>query len=228
MRRLRLTPGEPAAAALLGAQPILRHLPSGKIAALARESHIVHAPRGSAIARRGERPAGLGVVARGLAKLALKGETEKVIRLAGPGDSFGEELLFTQRSPVIDITALVDTVVLMVPRAPLLRVLENDPRSLRAVLVAVCGRLDALLADLEAVTLHGARERLAAFLDALAAEGKATLPASKTVVAARLGITKETLSRLLHRFADEGLIEVNRREIRLLDRARLAAAAGGG
>lgn len=226
MGRPGLKPREPPAAALLGRLPMLRHAPARRIAALAREARTVHAPRGTVIARRGERPGGLGVVARGLAKLSLKGEAEKVIRLAGPGDSFGEELLVLRRPLAMDITALADTVVLMVPRAPLLRLLEADPRSMRALLATVCERLDALLADLEAITLHGARERLAAFLDSLAAEGKATLPASKTVVAARLGITKETLSRLLHRLADDGLIEVNRREIRLLDRAGLAAAAG--
>jgi CRP-like cAMP-binding protein len=56
----------------------------------------------------------------------------------------------------------------------------------------------------------------------------AQLPAAKTVVAARLGVAKETLSRLLHQFAEEGLITVQRRSIRLLDRERLAAAARGG
>ena len=48
------------------------------------------------------------------------------------------------------------------------------------------------------------------------------------MVAARLGVAKETLSRLLRQFALEGLISVQRRSIRLLDRERLAAAARGG
>ena len=44
---------------------------------------------------------------------------------------------------------------------------------------------------------------------------------SKTLVAARLGMKKETLSRLLRRLAADGLIEVSRREIAILDRAAL-------
>jgi CRP-like cAMP-binding protein len=56
----------------------------------------------------------------------------------------------------------------------------------------------------------------------------AQLPAAKSVVAGRLGVAKETLSRLLRQFAQEGLIAVQRRSIRLLDRERLSAAARGG
>jgi CRP-like cAMP-binding protein len=54
------------------------------------------------------------------------------------------------------------------------------------------------------------------------------LPVSKTIVAARLGMKKETLSRLLHQFTADGIIGVARREIAILDRARLASVAGQG
>jgi CRP-like cAMP-binding protein len=72
-------------------------------------------------------------------------------------------------------------------------------------------------------------QRLAVYLDSIAepAEAPGTwvarLPVSKTLVAARLDIKKETLSRLLRQLAARGLISVARREIRILDRAALAA-----
>jgi DNA-binding IclR family transcriptional regulator len=44
-------------------------------------------------------------------------------------------------------------------------------------------------------------------------------------VASRLGMKKETLSRLLRTFVELGLIEVMQREIGILDRVRLAAVA---
>jgi CRP/FNR family transcriptional regulator len=53
------------------------------------------------------------------------------------------------------------------------------------------------------------------------------LPATKTAIAARLGVTRETLSRLLRELATRGLIEVARNEIMIFDRARLAELAGG-
>ena len=54
----------------------------------------------------------------------------------------------------------------------------------------------------------------------------ARLPATKTAVAARLGVKKETLSRLLHALAARSVIEVRGRDVAILDRAGLAALAG--
>jgi CRP-like cAMP-binding protein len=217
------------AAGVLAALPLFRQTPRSQVALLARESRTTYAARGAVIARRGERLPGLAAVAYGLVKLSLKGEHEKVLRLVGPGECFGEAVLFLDRPLPVDISALADTLLVVVPEKPLLALLDSDPRFARGLLASLCQRLHALVADFEATTMHGARERLAAYLDSLADPGTAgataRLPAAKTVVAARLGMTKETLSRLLHRLAAEGLIAVNRREITLLDRAGLAALA---
>jgi CRP-like cAMP-binding protein len=51
------------------------------------------------------------------------------------------------------------------------------------------------------------------------------LPVTKTALAARLGVTKETISRLLRTLREQGLIEMTRRKITILDRARLAGIA---
>jgi CRP-like cAMP-binding protein len=74
-------------------------------------------------------------------------------------------------------------------------------------------------------------QRLAAYLDSIAEPTPAPqvwtarLPVSKTVVAARLGMKKETLSRLLQRLVRRGLIAVAQRDITILDRAGLAQAS---
>jgi CRP-like cAMP-binding protein len=48
------------------------------------------------------------------------------------------------------------------------------------------------------------------------------LPASKATVASRLSLTPEYFSRVLHQLESDKLIEINKREIRLLDARRLA------
>lgn len=183
---------------------------------------------GKPIAQNGERLPGVMVVRSGLVKLSLRGEGGKVLRLVGPGESFGEETLFLAQPLPVDATAIADTELLAVPTDALLRLFDSDRRFARGLLACVCERLQALVVDFEAATMHGARERLAAYIDSLAPDGSpavAHLPAAKTVVAARLGMTKETLSRLLRAFMDEGMIAVARRDIALLDRSRLRAAA---
>lgn len=170
-------------------------------------------------------------VAYGLVKLSLRGDSEKVLRLVGPGETFGEAVLFLDKPLPVDVVALADTLLILVPAAPLLALIDSDRGFAREMLASLSQRLHSLVADFEASTVHGARERLAAYLESLGGPGMAratvVLPAAKTVIAARLGITKETLSRLLREFSRQGLTVVAGRQIMLLDRARLVAIARG-
>lgn len=217
------------AAALLASLPMFRRTARPQLAELARRSSARLVPAGEPIVRRGERVPGLMVVRYGLAKLAVTGDSERVIRLVGPGETFGEAALFLDQPLPVDVTAVADTSLLIVPAAPLLALFDSDPRFARGLLAAVCQRLQLLVADFESATVHGARERLAAYLFSLAgpSPGTALLPTAKSIIAARLGMTKETLSRLLRLLSDEGLIAVAGREIRIVDAARLGAAARG-
>lgn len=218
-------------AGMLGSLPIFRNTPRAQLAELARQGHAGHVPRGGTIARRGEGIEGLMAVGYGLVKLSLKGESEKVLRLVGPGETFGEAVLFLGQPLPVDVTAVAETLLIVVPAQPLLALLERDPAFARAMLASLCQRLHALVADFEATTMHGASERLAGYLESIAEPGpvplRAQLPAAKTVIAARLGITKETLSRLLRGFVEQGLIRMAKREITIVDPARLAQAARG-
>ncbi len=79
-----------------------------------------------------------------------------------------------------------------------------------------------------------ADERLAGFLIGLsrrlAARGfspdRFQLTMARTDIANYLRLAPETVSRVLKRFQDDGVIEVDRRELELLDRARLESIAG--
>jgi CRP-like cAMP-binding protein len=213
-----------SAASLLAQLPLFRGTPRSQLAALARVAAARHVAAGGVVLRRGERVPGLMVVQQGLVKISLKGDSERVLRLVGAADTFGEAPLVLNEPLQFDVTAIADTALLIVPAEPLLAMFDRDPRFARRLLAAVCRRLESLVADFEAATVHDAGERLAAYLDSLGKD-TACLPAPKAVIASRLGMTKETLSRLLRTFIDRGLIEVAKREIRILDRARLSAAA---
>jgi len=213
-----------SAASLLAQLPMFRGTARSQLAALARVAAAKQVPAGGVVLRRGERAPGLMVVQHGLVKISLKGDSERVLRLVGPADTFAEAPLFLNQPLQADVTAVTDTALVIVPAEPLLALFDRDPRFARGLLAAVCRRLQSLVADFEAATVHGAGERLAAYLGSLGRD-TACLPAPKAVIASRLGMTKETLSRLLRTFMDQGLIEVAKREIRILDRERLSAAA---
>lgn len=210
--------------------PLFRTVARPQLAELARHARVQHVRRGATICRRGEMLNCFFGVAYGLVKLALRadGGEEKVLRLVGPGETFGEALVFRERPNPLLAMALSDSMLVVFPGPVVIGLIEHDPGFARGLLANLSERMHNLVAEVEASTLLSARQRVAAYLESLAAEnGRARLPATKTVIAARLGVTKETFSRLLREMANQGLIEVEKRDIVLRNRAGLAQMAQG-
>jgi CRP-like cAMP-binding protein len=212
--------------------PIFRQAARQHLAQLAHSARPRELRRGETVCRRGERIDGVFALAYGLVKLTFgREDEEKVLSLIGPGETFGEEAVFLDRPSPIEATALADSMVILIPATSLYWLIDRDPRFARAMIASLSVRMQALVADVEAGALQTGMQRVAAYLDSLAepgfAETSVHLPATKTVIAARLGITKETFSRLLHDLGEQKIVSVSKRDVALLDRTRLAAIAHG-
>lgn len=216
--------------------PLFRQATPQHLAELARHARAQHMRRGAPIYRRGEHLHGLFAVAFGLVKLSLRPScgTEKVYRLVGAGQTFGEPPVFLERPSPVDAAALADTMLVIIPAPAVHSLIERDASFARSLVASLSERVELLVADVESSALYGAPQRVAAYLNSLAdpGDGQASatvrLAATKTVIASMLGVTKETFSRLLRELADQGLIAVAKREITLLDRPRLNELAHGG
>ena len=210
---------------------LFRGIARHQVADLAARARAMHFRRGATVCTRGRCLPGLYAVAYGQVKLAFRGEgEERVMRIAGPVETFGLAAAILGRPTPYEAVALDDSLLVMVPFAAVLQTVENDPRFARAVIIELAERTMVLLAEVEAGSLLGGVQRLAGYLDALAVDEErkpctVRLPTTKTVIASRLGIKKETLSRLLRDLAQRGLIAVEQREIAILDRIGLAALA---
>jgi CRP-like cAMP-binding protein len=216
---------------LLSNVPLFRGIGQHQVAGLAARAKAIHFRRNAVVCARGDCIPGLYAVAYGQVKLAFRGEyEERVVRIVGPVEAFGLAAAILGRPAPYDTVVLDDSLLVMVPSAAILQMVENDPRFARAVIVELAERTMELLAEAEAGALHSGVQRLAAYLDALAGQDATRsctvhLPTTKTVIASRLGIKKETLSRLLRDLADRGLIAVEQREVAIRDRRGLAALA---
>jgi CRP-like cAMP-binding protein len=215
--------------------PGFRQLAQHDLADVLAHAWLREARRGEAIASRGAPIPGLIAHGSGSAKLALRrsdGE-ERILRLLGAGASFGLAAVLRDRPCPVDVVALSTSMVAVVPPMPVQRLAERDARFAHAVTRALAERFLDLMAELQSAEQRSALERLAGYLDALSEPAAQTgawiarLPATKTIVAARLGVKKETLSRLLHALAARGVVEVRGRDVAILDRPGLAALAGG-
>lgn len=213
--------------------PLFHRLPRHAIAGVALQSRTLGARRGTVLVRRGERLQAVFAFAYGSAKLALRrrdGE-EKVIRFLHAGDAFGEAAALQERASPVDAVALSDSMLVLIPPGPLLALVEQEPRFARNLVRLLSDKFLGLVQEFESSLQQTALQRLAAYLESLAEPNGspdtwvARLPASKTAVAARLGITKETMSRLLRELANRELIAVERRDIELRDLAGLAQVA---
>ena len=196
-----------------------------------RLARVVRARRGEWLTRRGEPMPGIFAVVEGMVKVALRAEgAERVLRFVDAGQTFGEAAGLLGRASAVDAVALTECVVVVLPGAGVRALAGRNARFSAGLACLVAERMLDLLGELESSELRPAAERLAGYLLSLAqlANGvgsTARLPTTKTLVASRLGMKKETLSRLLHDFASRRVIKVSRRDIAILDQEMLAEIA---
>jgi CRP-like cAMP-binding protein len=215
--------------------PLFRDLKYAELEAIGAATTEQRVAAGAALFHRGDPCDGMYLIVLGRMKLALLAAAgaEKVIEILGPGQSFGEAVMFIDRPHNLHAEALADCLLLHIGKAVILETVDRDPAFARRMLNELSLRQCRLVADIEAYTLKNATNRvtgylLAALEDHEPAPGQPAdvlLAASKSVLASRLNITREHFSRILHELSQAGLIRVSGRNIHILDRAGLRAHA---
>jgi CRP/FNR family transcriptional activator FtrB len=214
--------------------PAFGQLAREELDMLAGYSQLREFRRGATIAKRGEPFPGVIALVEGSAKLALRrndGE-EKVARILEPGECFGFATMLLERPCPVDVIALANCVVATIPSPPILRLMEQHAGFAKSMACTLAERVVELIGELEACVQHSSLQRLACYLDSRAEpageKGKwmVRLPATKSTIAARLGVKKETMSRMLRELASRGVIAVAGPEIAILDRQGLALLSG--
>ena len=189
--------------------------------------------RGDAIFRVGESCDEFHVVVTGQVKLfaIASSGAEKVIELIGPGNSFGEALMFSGKAHIVNAQALSDTLLLTISKDAVMAEINRDPRFSLRMLAGVSRRLHGLISDVESYCLHSGIQRVIGYLlrDHIVEDSvteqviTVSLPVSKATIASRLSLTPEYFSRVLHELEAEGLIKIDRRDICILDTRGLAS-----
>ncbi|MYN11713.1 cyclic nucleotide-binding domain-containing protein [Pusillimonas sp. TS35] len=206
--------------------PLFSGLSEPELDSIALGTNEIKAARGDMIFRRGEPCLGFHSVIYGQVKLLLVSPAggEKVVRLIGPGNSFGEALMFLDKDYVVSAQALADTLLLHVNKAVVLDEIARRPEFARKMLASLSQRLHSLMSDVEAYSLRSGTERVVNYLMQGGREANGEpfrLETSKTVIASRLNLTPEHFSRILHDLCARELIAVKGREVTILDAAGL-------
>lgn len=188
--------------------------------------------RGEMVFRAGEPCDAFHFLVLGQVKLYVTSPAgvEKVIELIGPGQSFAEAMMFLSKPYMMNAQTLGDSLLMRVSKQSILSEIERDPRFSMHMLSGISRGMHRLLLDVESYSLHSAMQRLIGYLLRDVEPGQTgdlgivtvSLPASKATIASRLSLTPEYFSRVLHQLEADKLIEITKREIRILDVRRLA------
>lgn len=152
---------------------------------------------------------------------------EKVVEIIHPGQTFAEAVMFMQKSvyPVC-AESLEPVHLISFPNRLMLLLLQENPQSCLQLLGHMSIRLHQRLGELETLTLQNATQRFALYLiqrleNRAAESADIDLQLPKRLIAARLSMQPETLSRLMARLRADGLIEINGRVIHIPSIKRL-------
>jgi len=221
-----------AVATALRAHHLFESLGEELFARALLRAEIVALDAGQLLFQRGERAAWFFVVLEGEIKLALQSRTgeEKIVERLLPGQSFAEALMFIE-VPVYPLAAFAvqQSRLVRIEAAGYVAMLRDSPDACLRLLADLSRRLHARIREIEELTLESATRRVARHLLELApldapVPVEVVLDESRQMLASRLAMKPETLSRILRSLSDLGAIRVEGRSITLLDRPALQAA----
>ena len=211
--------------------PLFNAMSDTELDAIADGTSEHHVDKGDVIFQRGDACRGFHLLIYGQVKLAagIANGAEKIIEIIGPGNSFGEALMFMEKPYIVSATALADSLLLHVKKEAVFAGIDRDPAFARKMLAGLSRRMHGLICDMESYALQSGTQRVIGFLlqDEQNGEGQCfTLPVSKGVMASRLNLTPEHLSRILSDLCAHGLMSVQGRKVTILSKESLRQYAG--
>lgn len=213
---------------LLSQVPYFAGLDEAHLRSLADAARRRHYDKGQIVLLEGEPCAGMQIVESGWLrslKMSQSGR-EQTLRVVGPGEVFSDLTLFAGKPNQVTVVALEPAEVLFVPADPVLALLDQ-PSLARLVIQNLASRALQLLSLVEDLSLRTVSARLARLL--LENSSEDVVPrrrwATQAEMASRLGTVPDVLNRALQSLAAEGLIDVDRQQIKICDRAGLEAKA---
>jgi CRP-like cAMP-binding protein len=217
--------------------PLFEHLTADECARLESHSRARSFPRRSVVYFPDEPGESVLLLTRGRVKImALTPDgRETIFAFIEPGELFGELAVLDPAPRSEHAEAVEDSHALAIPREELLWLMGRRPDVAMSVTKLLGLRLRRIENRLKNLLFRSNRERtVAVLLELLGSHGQLVggrweigLRLSHQELANLIGATRETVTLTLGQLQKEGLVEVTRRRITVLDRGRLAAEGAG-
>lgn len=152
---------------------------------------------------------------------------EQILRFLEPGETFNEVGVFAGQPNPATAVALEPAGTWLIQRTALLRLLRERPEFAEDVITRLAERMLFLVSLVTDLSLRPVTGRLARLLLEDGSGDILERPRwyTQAELAARLGTVPDVVQRALRNLEAEGLIAVDRQQIRILDRAALTGIA---
>ncbi len=203
---------------LIANTPFFKGLSSEHQSELARICSVECCRKRDYLFHEGERGSSMYLLIGGNIQLHKNTEDgrEVVIRIIKPGDVFAEVVLFERDRYPVSARAVTQADVLSFPREEIHRLLAEE--GFRNDFIAILMAKQRYLTErIQELTTKDVEERFFTFLRNQYGESEVIkTPLSKKDIAAAIGTTPESLSRLIQRLTEDEIIEWKGKEIRIL------------
>jgi CRP-like cAMP-binding protein len=212
---------------LLKQVPYFGSLPLGRVRELAAGLPERHYHAGDVIARKGDRCEGLCIVLSGRVRTVITSEEgrEQVLKVFGPGRTFGDIPVFDDEPNPADAVAVTESTIAVVPQAEILDLLRRHPDLCIDVIRLFASRLRAYKQVIEDLALRTVVARVARLLvdhtrgthTLVEESANRRLDYTQDEIAAMVGSVREVVQRALKALEHAGLVESERGRIHVID-----------
>ncbi len=215
----------PADFPLLRRSPLFADVSEGDLYALMKPCLVQTQPKGAVMCRQGEQAAYLHVVLSGAVGLFGEGQHEEMlVEFFGPGDSFILAAALLDAPYLLTARLLEKSRILLWPAAAFREQMRANAALAHGAAMQSATYWRTLIGQIKDLKLLSAMERLSAMLLALApaqsGSTTVTLPGGRRLIAGRLGITPQSLSRAFAALRPLGVVG-DGREIFITELERL-------
>lgn len=187
---------------------------------------------GSVAALAGEEISSLMIVLSGSVRgemTDLSGRTMKIEDINPPHALAAAVLFGAGAKYPVNVIANMDSELLIINRHDYLSLMAGDKRLLSNYLTFICSKAQFLSGRLRFHSFHTIKGKFAHYLSSLpgASSGKVLVDRSQQELSEYFGVTRPSLARAIGEMEQEGLISVNRREIKLLNLKGLSKLTAG-
>jgi len=209
---------------------IFKDLKSEEIGQIIKKVHyqVKTYKKDELIASSGDKCNSLKIIVKGAAvgeMMDFQGKSLRIEELHAP-DTIASAFLFGEDNTLpVDVIAVEETKILYIPRQDLMNLFCNENTVLKNYLDIISNRAQKLTKKIKLLGLQSIRGKFANYLlEQVRREGKTefTLKNSQSELANIFGISRPSLGRVIREMHNEGIIEADGRNIKIVDKKALS------